>query len=70
MWVSYIIHSEEDTPKIIDLFRLQYARLKNKSTEILDYEILHLQSYVSNLQKLKNKTNQSQQFPGIKVLNY
>ena len=30
MWVSYIILSEEDTPKIIDLFRLQYERLKNK----------------------------------------
>ena len=30
MWVSYIIYSEEDTPKIIDLFRLQYERLKNK----------------------------------------
>ena len=30
MWVSYIIHSEKDTPKIIDLFRLQYERLKNK----------------------------------------
>ena len=34
MWVSYIIHSEEDTPKIIDLFRLQYERLKNKPTII------------------------------------
>jgi hypothetical protein len=31
MWVSYIIHSEEDTPKVIDLFRLQYDRLRNKS---------------------------------------
>ena len=30
MWVSYIIQSEDDTPKIIDLFRLQYERLKNK----------------------------------------
>jgi hypothetical protein len=30
VWVSYIIHSEEDIPKIIDLFRLQYERLKNK----------------------------------------
>ena len=30
MWVSYIILSEEDIPKIIDLFRLQYERLKNK----------------------------------------
>jgi MFS family permease len=29
-WVSYIIHSEEDVPKIVDLFRLQYERLKNK----------------------------------------
>ncbi|MGH9980369.1 MAG: MFS transporter, partial [Nitrososphaeraceae archaeon] len=29
MWVSYIIQSEDDTPKIIDLFRLQYERLKN-----------------------------------------
>ena len=35
MWVSYIIYSEEDTPKIIDLFRLQYERLKNKPTTIL-----------------------------------
>jgi Family of unknown function (DUF5519) len=26
-WVSYIIHSEEDEPKIVDLFRL---RLINK----------------------------------------
>ena len=34
MWVSYVIHSEEDIPKIIDLFRLQYERLKNKSTII------------------------------------
>ena len=34
MWVSYIIHSEDDTPKIIDLFRLQYERLKNKPTII------------------------------------
>jgi MFS family permease len=30
MWVSYIIRSEEDAPKIIDLFRLQYERLKQK----------------------------------------
>ena len=30
MWVSYIIHNEEDVPKIVDLFRLQYERLKNK----------------------------------------
>lgn len=34
MWVSYIIQSEDDTPKIIDLFRLQYERLKNKPTII------------------------------------
>jgi MFS family permease len=34
MWVSYIIHSEKDTPKIIDLFRFQYERLKNKPTII------------------------------------
>jgi MFS family permease len=34
MWVSYVIHSEEDIPKIIDLFRLQYERLKNKPTII------------------------------------
>ena len=32
MWVSYIIKSEDDIPKIIDLFRLQYERLKNKPT--------------------------------------
>jgi hypothetical protein len=31
MWVSYIIKSEEDGPKILDLFRLQYERLKNKT---------------------------------------
>jgi MFS family permease len=30
-WVSYIIHSEEDVPKIVDLFRLQYGRLINNS---------------------------------------
>src|SRR5919112_498828 len=30
MWVSYIIHNEEDVPKIVDLFRLQYERLKNE----------------------------------------
>jgi MFS family permease len=30
MWVSYIIRSEEDAPRIIDLFRLQYERLKQK----------------------------------------
>jgi MFS family permease len=29
-WVSYIIHSEEDELKILDLFRLQYERLINK----------------------------------------
>ena len=34
MWVSYIIHNEDDIPKIIDLFRLQYERLKNKPTII------------------------------------
>ena len=28
--VSYIIHSEEDISKVIDLFRLQYDRLRNK----------------------------------------
>src|SRR5918996_1404622 len=31
MWISYFIRSEEDAPKIIDLFRLQYERLKYKS---------------------------------------
>lgn len=30
MWVSYFIRSEEDAPKIVDLFRLQYERLKSK----------------------------------------
>ena len=30
MWVSYIIRNEEDVPKIIDLFRLQYERLRHK----------------------------------------
>ena len=30
MWVSYIIRSEEDAPQIIDLFRLQYERLRHK----------------------------------------
>ena len=30
MWVSYIIRSKEDSPKIVDLFRLQYERLKRK----------------------------------------
>jgi MFS family permease len=30
MWVSYFIRSEEDVPKIVDLFRLQYERLKYK----------------------------------------
>ena len=34
MWVSYIIYNEDDIPKIIDLFRLQYERLKNKPTII------------------------------------
>ena len=29
-WVSYIIRSEEDVSKVVDLFRLQYERLKNK----------------------------------------
>jgi hypothetical protein len=29
-WVSYIIHSEEDISKFIDLFWLQYDRLRNK----------------------------------------
>jgi hypothetical protein len=29
MWVSYIVHNVENNPKIIDLFRLQYERLKN-----------------------------------------
>ena len=32
MWISYIIRSEEDIPKIIDLFRLQYVRLRHKPT--------------------------------------
>jgi MFS family permease len=32
MWVSYFIRSEEDASKIIDLFRLQYERLKYKPT--------------------------------------
>ena len=30
MWVSYIIRSEEDVSKIIELFRLQYERLRHK----------------------------------------
>jgi MFS family permease len=30
MWVSYIIRSEEDCPQIIELFRLQYERLRQK----------------------------------------
>jgi MFS family permease len=30
MWVSYIIRSEEDCPQIIELFRLQYERLRHK----------------------------------------
>jgi MFS family permease len=29
-WVSYIIHNEEDIPKVVDLFRLQYNRIRNK----------------------------------------
>jgi MFS family permease len=29
-WVSYIIHNEEDIPKVVDLFQLQYNRLRNK----------------------------------------
>jgi MFS family permease len=29
-WVSYFIRSKEDAPKIVDLFRLQYERLKYK----------------------------------------
>jgi hypothetical protein len=29
-WVSYIIHSEEDISKVVNLFRLQYNRLRNK----------------------------------------
>jgi MFS family permease len=32
MWVSYFIRSEEDAPKIVDLFRLQYERLRHKPT--------------------------------------
>ena len=34
MWVNYIIYNEDDIPKIINLFRLQYERLKNKPTII------------------------------------
>ena len=30
MWVSYLIRGEEDAPQIIDLFRLQYERLRHK----------------------------------------
>jgi MFS family permease len=30
MWVSYIIRSEEDCPRIIELFKLQYERLRDK----------------------------------------
>jgi MFS family permease len=30
MWVSYIIRSKEDAPKIVDLFWLQYERLRRK----------------------------------------
>ena len=30
MWVSYIIRSKEDAPKIIDLFWLQYERLRRE----------------------------------------
>jgi MFS family permease len=30
MWVSYFIRSEEDAPKIVDLFQMQYERLKYK----------------------------------------
>ena len=30
MWVSYIIRSNEDGPKIVDLFWLQYERLRRK----------------------------------------
>jgi MFS family permease len=30
MWVSYLIRSEKDCPRIIDLFRLQYERLRRK----------------------------------------
>lgn len=30
MWVSYFINSEEDISQIVDLFRLQYDRLKTK----------------------------------------
>ena len=30
MWVSYIIRSEEDCPQIIELFQLQYERLRRK----------------------------------------
>jgi Family of unknown function (DUF5519) len=30
MWVSYFINSEEDISQIVELFRLQYDRLKSK----------------------------------------
>lgn len=30
MWVSYLIRSEKDCPRIIELFRLQYERLRRK----------------------------------------
>ena len=30
MWVSYIIRSEEDCTQIIELFRMQYERLRQK----------------------------------------
>jgi MFS family permease len=32
MWVSYFISSEEDASKIVELFQLQYERLKYKSS--------------------------------------
>jgi Family of unknown function (DUF5519) len=35
MWVSYMIHSEEDVPKIVDLFRLQYERLKSNPPDTI-----------------------------------
>lgn len=30
MWVGYTIRSKEDAPKIVDLFWLQYERLRRK----------------------------------------
>lgn len=30
MWVSYFINNEEDISQIVELFRLQYDRLKSK----------------------------------------